>query len=114
MELNVILIVLALLLVGAIIGLIVVTQQKNQVKTQLVEASTKLDIETKQREQEREEWNRQRERAEEQRNEERQRAKEELEKQISSMKADAERQKAESVEALKTSYEARIVAQEKH
>ena len=114
MELNVILIVLAVLLVVAIIGLIMVTQQKNQVKTQLVEASTKLDIETKQREQEREEWNQQRERAEEQRNEERQRAKEELEKQISSMKADAEKQKTESVEALKTSYEARIVAQEKH
>ena len=114
MELNGMLIVLVVLLVVAIIGLIVMAHQKNQVKTQLVEASTKLDIETKQREKEREEWNLERTRAEEKRSVEQQRAKEELEKQISSMKADAEKQKTESVEALKTNYEERIATQEKH
>lgn len=114
MELIGMLIVLVVLLVVAIIGLIVMAHQKNQVKTQLVEASTKLDIETKQREKEREEWNLERTRTEEKRNVEQQRAKEELEKQISSMKADAEKQKTESVEALRTNYEERIATQEKH
>ncbi|MBQ6745454.1 MAG: DNA recombination protein RmuC [Bacteroidaceae bacterium] len=99
--------------------------QKNQMKTQLVEANTKLDFETKQREKEREdslqqmqaakeEWNQERLRAEEKRNEERQRAKEDLLAQISSMKEEATQQKTESEKALKDRYEAQIEAQEKY
>lgn len=125
MELNGILIVLVVLLVVAIIGLIVMAHQKNQMKTQLVEANTKLDFETKQREKEREdslqqmqaakeEWNQERLRAEEKRNEERQRAKEDLLAQISSMKEEATQQKTESEKALKDRYEAQIEAQEKY
>lgn len=125
MGLNGMLIVLVVLLVVAIIGLIVMAHQKNQMKTQLVEANTKLDFETKQREKEREdslqqmqaakeEWNQERLRAEEKRNEERQRAKEDLLAQISSMKEEATQQKTESEKALKDRYEAQIDAQEKH
>lgn len=114
MGVNELLIVLAVLLVVTIIGLIVVVYQKNQVKTMLVEASTKLDIETKQRVKEREDSLQQMQTAKEEWNQERERAKENLQNQINTMKAEAEKQKAESAEALKTSYEARLEAQEKH
>ena len=114
MEANTILILLGILLAVAIIGLIVLYHQKNQVKTSLEVAKVNWENERKLREEEKAESEQEMQEAKTEWERQRNAAKDELVKQIALMKEEGDKRRQEALESLEKSYEERLKTQEQH
>ena len=111
MEANTILILLGILLAVAIIGLVVLYHQKNQVKTSLEVAKVNWENERKLREEEKAESEQEMQEAKTEWERQRNAAKDELVKQIALMKEEGDKRRQEALESLEKSYEERLKTQ---
>ena len=114
MEANTILILLGILLAVAIIGLVVLYHQKNQVKTSLEVAKVNWENERKLREEEKAESEQEMQEAKTEWERQRNAAKDELVKQIALMKEEGDKRRQEALESLEKSYEERLKTQKQH
>lgn len=114
MEANTILMILGILLAVAIIGLVVLYHQKNQVKTSLEVAKVNWENERKLREEEKAESEQEMQEAKTEWERQRNAAKDELVKQIALMKEEGDKRRQEALDSLEKSYEERLKTQEEH